>query len=132
MKKIYFLVDEFPRLGGAEVVTDRLAQELANRGIPVTVVCRTRGAQKSKSRAYAIQCWSPLSYAEKRSAIQGIPLIMKPLGFTLVALRKVKKLAWAVDITEKIFSRRVVSSWGADDIVVATRGGYPGYFFGAV
>lgn len=122
MKKIYFLVDEFPRLGGAEVVTDRLAQELANRGIPVTVVCRTRGAQKSKSRAYAIQCWSPLSYAEKRSAIQGIPLIMKPLGFTLVALRKVKKLAWAVDITEKIFSRRVVSSWGADDIVVATRG----------
>ncbi|WP_237242428.1 glycosyltransferase [Rothia nasimurium] len=122
MKKIYFLVDEFPRLGGAEVVTDRLAQELANRGIPVTVVCRTKGAQKYKGGAYTTRCWSPLSYAQKRSAIQGIPLIMKPLGFTLVALRKVKKLAWAVDITEKILSRRIVSSWDADDIVVATRG----------
>ena len=60
MKKIYFLVDEFPRLGGVEVVTDRLAQELANRGIPVTVVCRTKGSQKYKGGAYTTQCWSPL------------------------------------------------------------------------
>ena len=123
MKNIYFLVDEFPRLGGLEVVTDRLAQDLANRGIPVTIVCRTRGQKKDHiERAYSIQCWSPLNYAQKHSALQGVPLVMKPLALTLIVLRKIKKLAWAVDITEKIISRKIVSSWGTDDIVVATRG----------
>lgn len=122
MKKIYFLVDEFPRLGGAEVVTDRLAQELATQGVDVTVVCKTFGVQKNRKRAYAVRCWSPLNYAQKRSALQGIPTFLKPLGASLIILRKLKKLAGAVNVTEKILSRRIASSWSEDDIIVSTRG----------
>lgn len=122
MKKIYFLVDEFPRLGGGEVVTDRLAQELTVRDIDVTVICRTPGFYKIQERSYTVQCWSPLSYAQKRSALQGLSLIMQPLGLLLIVLRKINMLSMGVNFTEKILSRRIASTWDKDDVVIATRG----------
>ncbi len=119
--RIDFLVDEYPRLGGAEAVTDRLAEELSQRGFEVRVICRIKGSKDIQEHGYKTFTWSPLGYALKRSAVQGLPKYLKPFGALLIILRKAKILPIVVKASEKFYAHRIVCRWESGDLVISTR-----------
>lgn len=70
-REIFFLVDEFPRIGGIESSVDILASGLSKKGITVTVLARLSGIDFTPRGNYKIKIWSPFRYATRRSAIKG-------------------------------------------------------------
>lgn len=98
-RAIYFLVDEFPRFGGAETVTDRLASELTERGERVVVLAKTSGMKLLREGAYTGEYCSPFSFALKKS----------------VFLNKL------VDVSAAIIIKKKIRRWNSSDIIISTR-----------
>lgn len=121
ISRVIFLVDEYPRLGGTEVVTDRMAQEIARKGIPVEVLARTKGVGFSASLPYKIRIWSPLSYAMKRSAVSGVSKSMIPFALLLILCRKIKILPYLVSVSEKVIIRGFLRGLKREDVIISTR-----------
>lgn len=120
-RTIYFLVDEFPRLGGAETVTDRLASELTERGERVVVLAKTSGMKLPREGAYTVEYWSPLAFALKQSVLRQISLRQVPRGLFLFALKKSGLLNKLVDISAAILIKKKIRRWNSADIVISTR-----------
>lgn len=120
-RTIYFLVDKFPRLGGAETVTDRLASELTERGERVVVLAKTSGMKLPREGAYTVEYWSPLAFALKQSVLRQISLRQVPRGLFLFALKKSGLLNKLVDISAAILIKKKIRRWNSADIVISTR-----------
>lgn len=120
-RTIYFLVDEFPRLGGAETVTDRLASELTERGERVVVLAKTSGMKLPREGAYTVEYWSPLAFALKQSVLRQISLRQVPRGLFLFALKKSGILNKFVDVSAAIIIKKKIRRWNSSDIIISTR-----------